>query len=137
MITQIIYLPTYDWTVIVFYCQKNCDCDVILNTLNSIDCSSEILNNVQELLTEPIYNQGFTFTNTDYNTSIIGICPSDSAQEFQNTLDHEKSHVVTHIANNYLIDSMSEEFQYLAGDLGEKLFDIAQHFLCDTCLYDN
>lgn len=76
-------------------------------------------------------NIGLTFTNPLIQRTIVVIGDTTSHKEFQNTLDHEKGHVVMHIAERCGIDPYSEELQYLAGSLGEKLFPVAQCFLCD------
>ena len=56
-----------------------------------------------------------------------------SASEFQNTFDHEKGHLAMHIANALNIDLLGEEFQYLTGEIGQKMFLVARRFLCDHC----
>ena len=62
---------------------------------------------------------------------VIGL--TTSSEEFQNTLDHEKGHLVMHIAEAYNIDPYGEEYQYLSGEVGQKLFKVAKRFLCDHC----
>lgn len=38
-----------------------------------------------------------------------------------------------HIAEADNIDILGEEFQYLTGEIGQKMFRKAKRFLCDTC----
>ena len=38
-----------------------------------------------------------------------------------------------HIAKEYGIDPQSEEYAYIVGDLGSKMFPYASKFMCDCC----
>ena len=38
-----------------------------------------------------------------------------------------------HIADALDIDLLGEEFQYLTGEIGQKMFRKAKRFLCDQC----
>ena len=64
------------------------------------------------------------------------ISPTTSASEFQSTFDHEKGHLVMHIAEVEGIDVHGEEYQYLAGEVGRRMFKVAKRFMCDTCRND-
>lgn len=78
-------------------------------------------------------NIGFTYTNVDRGASLVLIGITDSAEEFQSTYDHEKGHLVMHISKALDIDPYSEECQYLAGEIGKKMFKEAHKLLCDNC----
>ena len=139
MITQTIYLKEYDWSVRVFYGVTHLDILPISWSLDEMGFSAdevrEIISDVRSLG----MNHGLTFSNPLHRCSIIVINVTTSASEFQNTFDHEKGHLATHIADAYHIDLRSEEYQYLVGDIGQKLFKVAHIFMCDTCrinLYD-
>lgn len=80
-------------------------------------------------------NTGFTYTDMMKRISYIGIGPAESPREFQNTYAHEKGHTVSYIAEACNIDFISEEYQYLMGDLSESMFDVARQYLCDDCYY--
>lgn len=56
-----------------------------------------------------------------------------SAEEFQNTFDHEKGHLAMHISSALKIKPYGEEYQYLTGEIGQSMFKIAKRFLCDDC----
>ena len=134
MIAQIIYLPQYDWTVVVYYCQEGYCKSTILNTLKSSGCTKDILGSINDIMNEGL-NTGFTYSNEKHRTSYMAIGPADSSKEFQNTYAHEKGHTVSYIAEACSIDFTSEEYQYLMGDLSESMFEIAQRYLCDDCEY--
>ena len=135
MTTQIIYLPLYDWTVIVYYCQSGYDKELILDTLESSGCVENILAGVQDMFESGEMNTGFTYTNMSNKVSYIYIGPAESRNEFQNTYAHEKGHVVSDIAQSCGVDFLSEEYQYLMGDLSESMFNVAKRYLCDECYY--
>lgn len=65
------------------------------------------------------------------NIVVIGL--TTSAEEFQNTFDHEKGHLAMHISSALKIKPYGEEYQYLTGEIGQSMFKIAKRFLCDDC----
>lgn len=65
--------------------------------------------------------------------SIVVIGLTTSAEEFQNTFDHEKGHLAMHISSALKIKPYGEEYQYLTGEIGQSMFKIAKRFLCDDC----
>lgn len=136
MIKQEIYLANWDWYVKIYYAVDRYYVNEILNDLVNIKCNGEDLTEAQHLLLYGEVNTGFTYSSYDYRTSIVVIGITTSADEFQNTFDHEKGHVAMHIAKYLDIEPFSEEYQYLAGDIGIKMFKIAKHFLCNKCRKD-
>ena len=65
--------------------------------------------------------------------SLMLIGKTDSSDEFQDTFDHERGHLVMHISGALGLDPYSEEYQYLAGEAGKRMFKVAKKFLCDHC----
>lgn len=78
-------------------------------------------------------NIGLTFSSFSHRYSVVVLGITSSADEFQNTFDHEKGHLAMHIAKSLHIDLQGEEFQYLTGEIGQKMFKVAKRFLCDYC----
>ena len=78
-------------------------------------------------------NVGLTYSNFSHRYSIVVLGITTSAEEFQNTFDHEKGHLAMHIAESLKIDLYGEEFQYLTGEIGQKMFKVAKRFLCNHC----
>lgn len=72
-------------------------------------------------------------TNFKHKCSIVVIGLTTSAEEFQNTFDHEKGHLAMHISSALKIKPYGEEYQYLTGEIGQSMFKIAKRFLCDDC----
>lgn len=133
MIKQDIYLPNWDWKVRVYYAIDDYDINSILKDLDDIGCSTRDMQDTQQLLLYGGANVGITYTSNIHRTTVTVIGITNSADEFQNTFDHEKGHIAMHICKALNIDPFSEEYQYLTGDIGIKLFTVAKHFLCEKC----
>lgn len=133
MIVQNIYLEDWDWHVTVYYAVDTYYANEILDELKFLRCSKRELLRAAKLLKSNDKNTGLTFSNFNHRYSVVVIGLTTSASEFQNTFDHEKGHLAMHIANALNIDLLGEEFQYLTGEIGQKMFLVARRFLCDHC----
>lgn len=133
MIVQDIYLEDYDWSIRVYYAVHEYFISNILIDLLDIDCDEESFFKIKELMETGKDNIGFTYTNTEMGASLMLIGKTDSSDEFQDTFDHEKGHLVMHISSALGIDPYSEDYQYLAGEVGKRMFKVAKKFLCDHC----
>lgn len=133
MIVQDIYLEDYDWSIRVYYAVHEYFISNILIDLLEIDCDEESFFRIKGLMETGNDNIGFTYTNTEMGASLMLIGKTDSSDEFQDTFDHEKGHLVMHISSALGIDPYSEEYQYLAGEVGKRMFKVAKKFLCDHC----
>ena len=133
MIVQDIYLEDYDWSIRVYYAVHEYFISNILIDLLDIDCDEESFFKIKELMETGKDNIGFTYTNTEMGASLMLIGKTDSSEEFQDTFDHEKGHLVMHISSALGIDPYSEDYQYLAGEVGKRMFKVAKKFLCDHC----
>lgn len=132
MIKQNIYLEDWDWYVKVFYAVDTIYMDEVLGELEALGCSEGSLQRMEETL-YGLYNVGLTCSKPSGRCSVVVIGLTTSAAEFQNTFDHEKGHLAMHIADTLNIDIKGEEFQYLTGEIGQKMFSVAKRFLCDCC----
>ena len=133
MILQDIYLRKYDWSIKVYYAVDAYYTDEILKELEDYNPTISEYGSVRDLMENYEYNTGFTFTDYSSKRSLVVIGLTTSPEEFQSTFDHEKGHLAIHIAQYYHIDPYSEEFQYLSGNIGKKLFPVAKKFLCGHC----
>ena len=133
MIVQDIYLEKYDWSIRVYYAVNEYFISNILIDLLEMDCDEESFFKIKRLMESEANNIGFTYTNTEMRASLMLIGITDSSEEFQDTFDHEKGHLVMHISSALDIDPYSEDYQYLAGEVGKRMFKIAKKFLCDHC----
>ena len=133
MVVQNIYLEDWDWHVTVYYAVDTYYTDEILEELELIGCSWSELVKAENLLRSNQYNIGITYSNFKHKCSIVVIGLTTSAEEFQNTFDHEKGHLAMHISSALKIKPYGEEYQYLKGEIGQSMFKIAKRFLCDDC----
>ena len=133
MITQLVYLPDYDWLIKVFYEASYKDADIILKELDDIDCESNIYYSAAEMLDSDYMDTGFTYTNSSMRVTFLVMMKSSCADEFQNTFDHEKGHAAQHIGAELRLDPEGESIQYLQGEIGREMFKVAKQFMCDHC----
>ena len=104
MIIQEIYIPKYKWNIKVYYAVSKYYKDEIIQDLVDIDCYYISLQKAKQMMDEYDYNCGFTYSNNALHQTVMVIGLTTSPSEFYNTLDHEKGHLVTHIAIANLID---------------------------------
>lgn len=133
MIIQKVYLKDYDWIIKVYYAVDRYYTNDIIQDLKNFNIKSHELSNIKHLLNSNTFNIGFTYSDYTIRKTIIVIGLTSSASEFQNTFDHEKGHAAMHIGEYYQLNPYGEDYQYLAGEIGKKLFPYAKMFLCDHC----
>ena len=133
MLIQDIYLEDWDWRITVYYAVDSCYTDDILQDLKYIGCKGRELDSAEELLLDDAYNVGLTYSSFQDRWSIVVIGLTNSPEEFQNTFDHEKGHLAMHIGKALDIDIFGEEYQYLTGEIGQKMFKVAKKFMCEHC----
>lgn len=133
ILVQEIHLRDWEWHVTIFYIVDRFIADPIFDALRDIDTEEEDLHYVEKVIGQGTLNTGLTYSNPLLGKSVIVISPTTSAEEFQNTFDHEKVHLAVHIAKCNKLDYESEDFAYLVGDIGSKMFPVAKKFLCDHC----
>lgn len=133
MIIQDIYLDNYDWKIRVYYAVDDYYVEDIVTDLVKLQSSDRVISETRNFMYQKKYNIGFTYSNLDKRESLVIIGITSSADEFQNTFDHEKGHLAMHISRELNIDPFSEEFQYLTGEIGKAMFEYAKLFMCDHC----
>ena len=133
---QDFYIEKYDWYVRVYYSADKSYSNDIIEDIISIGCCKDELTDVISFIKRMSYNSGFTYSNPDYKSSVLVISTTTSGAEFQDTFDHEKGHLAMHITESFDIDPFSEEYQYLVGSIGRKMYPVAKLYLCDNCRED-
>lgn len=133
MKVQDIYIDKYDWHIRIYYATTEYVIKEVLQDLVSLDCDKDTFFKITDLMLSRKDNIGFTYSNTDKRCTIAFIGKTNSADEFQDTFDHEKGHIVMHICSTVGINPFSEDYQYLSGEIGKLLFKEAKTFLCDHC----
>lgn len=133
MIRQTIYLGNYDWTVTIYYAVTSVWSERILGELADMGCSDKDYNRARQNLESGNLNTGLTFSSARFHESLMVIGLTSSPEEFASTYDHEKGHLARQICQAFGINPYGEEAQYLAGDIGRKMFPVAKRFLCEHC----
>ena len=133
MICQTIYLGNYDWTVRIYYAVTSVWSGRILDDLSSMGCFGPDYERARHNLESGNLNTGLTFSSARFHESLMVIGFTSSPEEFASTYDHEKGHLARQICQAFGIDPYGEEAQYLAGDIGKKMFPVAKRFLCEHC----
>ena len=140
MIVQNIILPRYRWRVRIYYAVTAYWTDDIIRDLISIGCHGSELRRAYRSLISGNLDTGLTYSNRRTHESVMVIGLTSSAAQFQNSLDHEKGHLVKHISLAFGLDPYGEQQQYLSGEIGQRMFPVARRFLCEHCrskLYEN
>lgn len=133
MIIQNIYLEDWDWHVTVYYAVDAYYTYEIIEEMNYMGCRDNELRKAENLLKKGNYNVGLTYSNFRDQHSIVVIGLTSTPEEFQNTFDHEKGHLAMHIGKALDIDIFGEDYQYLTGEIGQKMFKVAKRFMCEHC----
>lgn len=133
MIIQNIYLEDWDWHVTVYYAVDAYYTDEIIEEMSYMGCRDNELRKAENLLKKGNYNVGLTYSNFRDQHSIVVIGLTSTPEEFQNTFDHEKGHLAMHIGKALDIDIFGEDYQYLTGEIGQKMFKVAKRFMCEHC----
>lgn len=133
MIMQEFTLDKYGWFVRIYYAISFYPLDDIAKDLLALGCPEEDVEEEMDKLSEFKYDTGYIYSNINRKMSIIIIGPTKTPEEFQDTIDHEKGHLAMHICIAENIEPFSEEFQYLNGMIGQQVFKVAKHFLCEHC----
>lgn len=125
-------LRVRDWTVDFLFVDGRNDPEGIIAWLYSFGATRSIANDTRELM-ESGMNRGFTFSNTERRIALSWIGPQANGTEWVNTTVHEIVHVAQAIAQEKELDTFSEEFAYLVGDITQAVADILCHLACDRC----
>lgn len=130
MKVQRIYLPDWDWECTIFYDASWRHLPEVLHELRRIGCSRRHFFTAKASLFSDEPNRGFTISSFQTRSSVMLIGNTTSVEQFQNTFDHEKGHLARHICQADDIDPYGEEAQYIAGEIGQRLWKVAKDYIC-------
>lgn len=122
-------LTSQPWQCIFIYDAGEDDAEIILSLLHRAGCSGLTKRKAERNLRSGMLDTGLTYTNEKGHVSISVIGKASSGAEFWNTLDHEKGHMVMHIAEALHVDPYGEKYEYLAGEIARHTYDIARLYL--------
>ena len=113
----------YDWEVTVLY---ECTCDdinIIIKTLQDINCPNKYIREALHNLQTCNLNIGLTYSNTQLQSSVIVVNKTSSFSQLINTIAHEYYHLICHVSKVLEIED-EEELAYLNGDLNMRSYNI-------------
>lgn len=137
MIHQQIVLEKYDnWVIDVYYGVTHFNVNEIMAKLHRIGCDGRSAKQAYENLSSGDLNTGLTYSNYDRKHSVMVVGVANNPEQFINSLTHEQTHVMVHIAKTYHLDMYGEEVCYLIGKIAQSTFVVAKHFMCecDCCI---
>lgn len=134
MIIQDIYIKRADWHVRVYHAVDAMYADKICDDLFSIGCRGDDLRKASESLGSGCVNQGLTYSNLQTRKTIMVIGLTSNAGEYWNTIDHERNHLLQHIAQASNMDIYGEDISYISGEFIRDVYNSsAKKLLCDCC----
>jgi len=133
MVRQTIYIPKYDWDVVVFYESDYRDAPAILKEMDEIGVDEYTFIRARANLRKGKEDTGLTFTNAKERTSVIVLSATSSKAEFANTWFHEVFHCAVHIAQACGLDYEGEAIAYVGGELARDMQPVAARLMCPTC----
>lgn len=127
MTKQSIKYEQYDWDIIVYYNINKSNKEYIINKLLNLNCTAQIINEVNLLITK--LNKGFTYSNTNKHISFVCITDSTSNREFINSITHEAKHIMENICEAYNIPLKGEQSAYIIGEIVMNMFDVFKYLI--------
>lgn len=132
MIRQTIYLESaYSWRVTCYYAVTHYEVEEIMRSLIDAGCRGRDLQSAYKNLSSGHPNSGICFSGDGQSVWVVTV--TTDLDEFADSLDHEKHHLATHIADTLGWDLRGERVCYLAGEIGRKMRRVSSKFLCECC----
>ena len=119
------------WRVTCFYAVTHYEVDEIMHTLAEAGADDKSLNRAYENLSSGNLNTGLCYSGNGESVLVISI--ASSPDQFLNSLVHELHHLASHIASALGYDQKGEEACYIAGETAERMYKVANKFLCEHC----
>lgn len=132
MIRQTICLErAHNWRVTCFCAVTHYEVGEILRTLAEAGADDKSLERAYENLSSGNPNCGICYTG-DGESVLVVSCATSPAQ-LLNSIFHESHHASSQIANALGWDLMGEEVCYLSGEIGQQMYPVVSHYLCEHC----
>lgn len=131
MIRQELYIEPYGWHVVVYYAVDGFFADQIVTELRGIKADEEFVGKAYKNMTDGNLDTGFTYSNLVYGESIMVINGTSSQAQFDNSLNHERQHLIMHIAQKYNMDVYCEEICYLAGGIAMQMHPVTKNLVSE------
>lgn len=133
MIRQEFGIPRLGWRVRAYYAVDDCWTEEILGELEQLGANAGFNSESCAMLNGGMLNQGLTYANYRQKRALVVIGITTSAEEFHNTYEHEKRHLVEFIAEAERIPTHGEEISYLDGYVAGRMFQSCKGLMCECC----
>ena len=117
------------WSIVLFVNVDYDRYDIVESALTDILAPASVINAIYNEIGY-CYDSGFTYSNPDYRSSVVGINKATSKEELLDTVIHEIDHVQSDICDYYGIDLNSETAAYLIGDLARSFYKACSNCFC-------
>lgn len=121
------------WRCDFFFADGNFDGGSVMECLEDMYATDDILQRCWETMTSGAFNEGFTYSRSDSMRSCIFIGPTTNGAQFLDTLVHEIRHLADDIASYLGISLRGERVAYLSGDAAYDLADVICRLGCTNC----
>lgn len=119
------------WRVTCFYAVTHYEVDEIMRTLAEAGADDKSLERAYENLSSGDLNTGRCYSGKGESVLVVS-CATSPAQ-LLNSIFHESHHASTQIAKALGWDLMGEEVCYLSGEIGQQIYPVVSHYLCENC----
>lgn len=133
MLRQRIYLPSYDWEVVVYYESDYRDATEILRELNDVGVDEYTYIKAKSNLSSGYKDTGLTFSNLKDSISVVVLSKTTTKAQFADTWFHEVMHCAEHIARAHDLPCSGEPIAYIGGELARSMQPVAARLMCPTC----
>lgn len=133
MIRQRIDIGRYGWRVWVYYAKDCYYVEEIVRRLEEIGCRGRDLCRAQRNLRDCALDTGLTYSNFGMRETVMVVGLASSAEQYEDSIAHERQHLVSHICEACGIDSRSEECAYLVGEIARRMHRVAHRLTCECC----
>lgn len=123
MIHYVTYIDSVKWRLSVYILERCGEGRDVLEELAAVGCRGVELADASAEVRRCGMDIGLTYSVGSLRNTILMIGLQDNKSEFVNTLRHEQHHVISHICQADGIDMHSEESAYIAGDVGEAMYN--------------
>ena len=135
MIRWELHLKTIDWHVTVMYAVTCYNIGAVVRAMHDAGASDANIKNERRLIESRKLNQGLTYSNPSTRESVMVVALAESAEQYANSIAHERGHLVAQLTDILGLDWRGEDPCYMAGELAQKMYDVDSQLVCPHCLW--
>lgn len=121
----------HGWKVTAFYAVTHYEVEEIMHVLAEAGADDKSLDRAYDNLSSGNLNTGLCYSGD--GESVLVVSCATSPPQLLNSIFHESHHASTQIANALGWDLTGEEVCYLSGEIGQQMYPVVRHYLCESC----